>query len=114
MLFAAAVFLQAVPTVAANSNPTGIFAEIQVTDGCEGTDPSCRKKPFIGTVKVLKNAITLVAEKATDGRGEMRISLPPGRYRVVPQLGQKTSSSGNFADVIVYQNKFTSVTLFLH
>ncbi len=97
-------------SASAHPKKSGVFLSVKTTKNCEGSSRGCIKNPFLGKIQIFKNIATPVAIKETDGNGEARITLPPGRYQVKPIIKPPQT---NPTEVVVEPGVFTTVTIYL-
>ena len=65
-------------------------------------DPACADRPVVGaTIHVIDATGTEVATLETDATGAFQVTLPPGRYRVVPDPVPGLMGTASPADVTV-------------
>ncbi|HME89727.1 MAG TPA: hypothetical protein VKE30_11005 [Chthoniobacterales bacterium] len=64
--------------------------------------------PLANTTLVISDQTGTVAEFATDGQGRFKVSIQPGRYRVIKKEQQKIGHCGPF-DVDVTAGQMTKV-----
>jgi hypothetical protein len=75
---------------------------------CPVGDPC--EAPFAATFDVYRAGL-YVAQFQSDAQGAFKVGLVPGAYRVIPRANAPISPAGQFKDVAVGGDGYTTVTL---
>jgi len=93
-------------TTAAPPVESGVVGSVLAGPVCpvvqDPPEPDCQDRPVAGAVILaVRPDGSRVAAAQTDAQGRFALSLPPGRYRLVPQAVEGLLGTASPADVVV-------------